>query len=103
MMSDVGKLIHFRDLKNGEDLDWAIRLVRSGFLTNEYISNHDRIHYIYNIPTRELSPNTLKKQEDMNYVDMLNLFLNPISPASKNAPRTNIPVLRLTSRGFVSK
>jgi hypothetical protein len=105
MMSDVAKLIHFRDSIRGEDLDWAIRLAKTGFLTNEYTSEPNRIHYIYKMGNRVINPNTMTSQENMNYETMLQMVWTPNGPviSSKQSTTPTIPVLRLTSRGFVSK
>lgn len=105
MMSDVAKLIPFRDAVRGEDLDWAIRLARTGFLTREYQSDQSRIHYIYN--TRDpVNPQSLVFQRQTSYETMLRMVWTPNGAKvseSTEQPKSQIPVLRLGPRGFVSK
>jgi glycosyltransferase involved in cell wall biosynthesis len=97
MMSDIAKLIRFRDVTYGEDLDWTIRLATRGFLTHEYRSDDSRIHYIYN--SRPLNPGVLESQRTTSYETMLASILG--TPAPK-APTGKLPGLRLGSSGFVS-
>lgn len=101
MMSDVAKLIRFKDLVRGEDLDWTIRLAKSGFLTNEYTSDPSRIHYIYNLGSRTVHPETVDMQTTTTYEAMLQAIQQPHAP--KVLSKVSVPILRLTSRGFVSK
>jgi hypothetical protein len=102
MLTDVAKLIPFRDAIRGEDLDWTIRLARAGFLTHEYTSDDSRIHYIYNMGTRKVDPGTLTYQQQTSYETMLSMVWTP-SGAQAPQPRDSIPALRLTPRGFVSR
>ena len=103
MMSDVAKLIPFRDAVRGEDLDWAIRLAKSGFLTNEYKSDDSRIHYIYNV-RGTVHPDTLELQSRTSYETMLSMIWTTTGSAERPV-RTAVeqPTLRLTPRGFVSR
>ena len=109
MMTDVAKLIHFKDSVRGEDLDWTIRLARAGFLTHEYQSPLDRIHYIYQMGDRKVDPASLDFQKTTSYDTMLRMVWTPagprvpedIAPPPQSSPR--IPILRLGTRGFVSK
>jgi hypothetical protein len=105
MMSDVAKLIHFTDSLRGEDLDWTIRLAKTGFLTNQYTSDPIRIHYIYKMGNRVIDSGTMRNQENMSYETMLQMVWTSNGPAlpSQQSVKPVIPVLRLTSRGFVSK
>jgi hypothetical protein len=106
MLTDVAKLVSFRDSVRGEDLDWTIRLARSGFLSLEYHSDPDRIHYIYNMGVRRLDPETLRFQQNTSYETMLQMVWTPAGPAlptsqqQQSGPR--IPILKLGPRGFVS-
>lgn len=100
MMSDVAKLVHFNDSIRGEDLDWTIRLAKAGFLMNEYTSDPSRIHYIYKMGNRIIDPQTLVNQQQMTYEMMLQMVWTPNGPVRA---KPTVPVLRLTSRGFVSK
>jgi len=105
-MTDVAKLIHFKDSLRGEDLDWTIRMARAGFLTNEYRSDPARIHYIYNMGDRRVDPGTLERQKTTSYETMLKMVWTPGGARAPDAiqPDTSrIPVLRLGSHGFVSK
>lgn len=109
MMTDVAKMFHFKDAVRGEDLDWTIRLARIGFLSSEYRSDLGRIHYIYNMGSRKVDPGSLDFQKKTSYETMLSMVWTPtgpqvpaasLPPNSTGQPR--IPVLRLTSKGFVS-
>lgn len=105
MMTDVAKLIHFKDAVRGEDLDWTIRLARAGFLTSEYRSDPTRIHYLYTMGSRTIDAKTLEFQSTTSYDTMLSMVWTPAGPqvpppATGAQPR--IPILRLTTRGFVS-
>jgi hypothetical protein len=101
MMTDVAKLFHFKDAVRGEDLEWTIRLAKSGFLTKEYTSVPTRIHYLYNMGTRIVDPKTLEYQKSTSYETMLSMVWTPQGAQAPPAPG-RIPILRLTTRGFVS-
>jgi hypothetical protein len=106
MMTDIAKLIHFKDAVRGEDLDWTIRLAKTGFLTHEYRSEDSRIHYIYNMGDRKVDPGSLTFQQQTNYDTMLSMVWTPNGaqvPQSPQQPREQGPTLRLTPRGFVSR
>ena len=107
MMTDVAKLIHYKDALRGEDLDWTIRMSRTGFLTSEHRSDDSRIHYIYNMGERKVDPGSITFQENTSYETMLSMVWTPTGP---QVPTPQVPTpqpppskLRLTSRGFVSK
>ena len=104
IMTDIGKLVDFRDATRGEDLDWTIRLAQSGWLTTEYRSDHNRIHYIYNLGGRTVHPGTAAHQRTLNYQTMLKMVWldgGAYIPPAPSEARTG--GLRLSSRGFVSK
>ena len=104
MLTDVAKLIHFKDATRGEDLDWTIRLARSGFLTHEYRSDDSRIHYIYKMGDRTVNPNTLTFQQQTTYDTMLSMVWTPQGArVPQPQSRDQLPGLRLTPRGFVSR
>lgn len=105
MLADVAKLIKFGDAMRGEDLDWTIRMARSGFLTHEYQSNPSRIHYIYNMGPRKVDPGSLTFQQQTSYETMLKMVWTPNGPALPEAipQQQQGPILRLGSRGFVSR
>lgn len=104
MLTDVAKLIRFGNASRGEDLDWTIRLAKAGFLTHEYQSNSDRIHYNYNMGSRTVDPASLEYQKQTTYETMLKVLWTPagaVLPSSTPTPRS--PGLRLGPHGFVSR
>jgi hypothetical protein len=104
MLSDIGKLVEFRNAVSGEDLDWTIRLAKAGFLKTEYTSDHSRIHYIYNLGTRTVPAGTAEMQRKTNYQTMLKMVWSDggaTLPTSESGNRSS--GLRLSARGFVSK
>lgn len=105
MMTDVAKLVPFGDAVRGEDLDWTIRMAKRGFLEREYRTDPSRIHYIYQMGDRRIHPETLRNQETTAYETMLRALWTPAGarmPESQPQQGSRIPILRLTSRGFVS-
>jgi hypothetical protein len=106
MMADVAKMIHYKNAVYGEDLDWAITLLKSGFLTNEYRREPIRVHYIYNLGERTVHPDVIIRQRDMTYEKMLSLIFTPaghvIPPSDPKPQPPEKRTLRLGSRGFVS-
>jgi hypothetical protein len=103
MMTDVAKLIRFGNAVRGEDLDWSIRLARGGFLTREYQSDSDRIHYLYDLRGKQVSPQTIELQRTTSYETMLQMIWTPHGaqvPPESARPRQG--GLRLGPRGFVS-
>lgn len=105
MMADVAKLVHFKDMLRGEDLDWTIRMARCGFLTREYTSDPGRIHYIYNLRIRTVEPATLEFQEKTSYETMLSMVWTPNGAVVRTPEpiQPRVPVLRLGRKGFVYK
>jgi len=104
MLTDMANLVSFRDATYGEDLDWTIRLAKTGFLSTEYQSDEARIHYIYNLGGRKVHPSTLKTQRETTYETMLKTIFTPagaVMPTETPPPKKT--GLRLTARGFVSK
>ena len=102
LLTDVGKLVPFRDAKQGEDLDWTIRLAQTGFLKHEYRSDESRIHYLYQLGSRTLDPRSLDFQKTATYETMLKMVWTPSGRiVVPNQARTN--GFRLSGRGFVSK
>lgn len=103
MLTDVAKLVPFGDAVRGEDLDWTIRLAKRGFLEREFRSDPSRIHYLYQMGDRRVDAGTLERQKQMSYETMLKAVW---TPSGKRLPDpqqgSRIPILRLTSRGFVS-
>lgn len=111
MMSDVAKMVSFKDAVHGEDLDWTLSLYKTKFLETEYRSaDPSRVHYIYNLGERVVHPETIAMQRTTNYDTMLNLLFTPAGVAmpqqttfQAKAYQTGPRVLRLSAKGFVSK
>ena len=103
MMTDVAKLIPFRDASQGEDLDWTIRLAQTHWLKREYRSDPERIHYIYDLGGRPTHPSTLVYQRTTTYQTMLKMvWRDGGATDTAEIPKTT-GGLRLSARGFVSK
>ena len=100
MMSDIAKLVPFQDAVRGEDIDWTVRLFKSGFLQTEYRSDESRTHYNYNLGTRTIQPNTIVIQRLISFEEMVKKLL---IPANSIAVQPGPTRLRLGPRGFVSK
>lgn len=98
MLSDVAKLIRFKNAVYGEDLDWSISLISSKFLQTQYTSDPKRIHYIYNLGDRIVYPVIIEEQRHTTYQSL-------IDKASGNSPASiqSVAKPRLTARGFVFK
>ena len=103
MLSEIGKLFRFGNAIRGEDLDWTIRLAQSGSLRREYTSDSSRIHYIYNLGNRTISPGTAEMQQKTNYQTMLKMLWSNEGAVLPTEPTARPERLRLSSRGFVSK
>jgi hypothetical protein len=103
-MTDIGRVIPFKNARQGEDLDWTIRLAQTGWLKSEYQSDPSRIHYIYDLGTRTIHPGTAEWQRTTSYQTMLKMVWRD-GGASEPTPSGDIrkPGLRLGARGFVSK
>jgi hypothetical protein len=100
MLTDFAKLIPFRDAKRGEDLDWTIRVANTGFLKHEYRSDESRIHYLYQLGSRTVSPQVLEFQKTATYESMLKSVWIPAQQPPSSGKTGGF---RLTGRGFVSK
>lgn len=106
MLADVAKLIPFKNAVYGEDLDWTLTLFRTGYLQSEYRSDPSRTHYIYNLGSRVVHPETVTMQQTTSYETMLGLIFTPAGDAIRTPTpdqQTGPRQLRLTGRGFVSK
>lgn len=103
ILTDVAKLVHYRDATRGEDLDWTIRMAKTGFLQKEYRSEDTRIHYIYNMGERKIHPDTLTNQYTVSYDSMLSALWTSNGLLLPPQPTSQPQGLRLTPRGFVSK
>jgi hypothetical protein len=104
MMTDVAKFVHFRDAVRGEDLDWTMRMAATGSLTQEYTSDLSRIHYVYNMGTRTVHPETLARQHTTSYETMLSMVWtsNGAAAPAYSMPPVRSSGLRLGPKGFVS-
>jgi len=107
ILTDVAKNISFRDATYGEDLDWTLRLAKTGFLSREYVSSDNRIHYLYNMGSRTIHQGTLDAQKTTTYETMLKAIFTPNGAVMENTERPpesgpKIPVLRLGRNGFLS-
>lgn len=102
MLSDIAKLIPFRSATRGEDLDWTIRMAKTGFLKLEYSSAEDRIHYKYNIAV-PVHPRTAEYQRNTSYETMLKAVwtMNGAETPVQSTPQER--QLRLGRGGFVSR
>ena len=100
MLTELAALIQFGDAKRGEDLDWTIRLAKTGMLKREYTSDYSRIHYIYNLGGRTVHRDTLEQQKTVSYSTMLKMVWTPNGAVAPNSLSNGI---RLSRRGFVSK
>jgi hypothetical protein len=104
MLSDVAKLAPFKDATRGEDLDWTLSLYRTGVLKTEYRTDPSRTHYIYNLGNRLVTPDVVRRQQEMSYEALLAAVWLPGAQSSQPSPSPTGPrVLRLGTRGFVSK
>lgn len=103
MMTDVAKLVRFNDAQRGEDLDWTMRMAKTGMLTNEYVPDFSRVHYIYNA---FIDPRTLDYQKSTTYDTLLKMVWTSngaVAPTQEPAKTPGGPSLRLGPKGFVSK
>ena len=97
MKSCIAQMIKYIDATSGEDLDWTIKLARTGFLRTEYQSDESRIHYIYDIGDRVMEQSTLEYQRHVTYENQLkNVLVLP-----NTASPSRVPQFRLGSRGFM--
>jgi hypothetical protein len=103
MMTDVAKFVAYKDLVRAEDLDWTIRMARTGFLTHEYKTDDERIHYIYNLGDRPIDSRDLMRQGHMSYEKMLSTIVTTNAHEIPEPRQSQQQGLRLTPRGFVSK
>ena len=106
MLCDVAKLVHFKNAVHGEDLDWAITMLKNGFLQNEYRREPIQVHYIYNMGDRRVSIDAVLQQQNITYEKMLSLVFTPagviVGSAQKSQDRKAPGGLRLGRLGFVS-
>jgi glycosyltransferase involved in cell wall biosynthesis len=106
IMTGVGRLVSFKDITNGEDLDWTIRLAQTGWIRTEYTSDPSRIHYIYDLGLRTVDPGTAEYQRKATYQMLLKMVWRDGRPYLPDpTPQADIRKtgLRLSARGFVSK
>jgi hypothetical protein len=107
MLADIAKFFSFQDATYGEDIDWTIRICRSGFLQTQYESDISRTQYIYNIPGRTVHPSTIDFQRKATLETMHPYLFTAAGSSPQPLPKPtdarDIPRLRLGSQGFVSR
>ncbi len=101
MLTDVAKLVHYKDSLRGEDLDWTIRMAKHNFLQDEYRSDPSRIHYIYNLGNRSFDPRILDIQKQTTYETMLAMVWKPNGATEPEAAAPRTSQLRLGPKGFI--
>lgn len=105
MMTDLARYVTFKDVRRGEDADWAVRLAKTGFIRKEYRSDPSRVHYIYNLGNRSVHPQTIDFQRKTTVEEFAQYLLKNEGvsvPDTTDVP-TRVAGLRLGPRGFVSK
>ena len=105
MLSDIAKLIPFTGVSYGEDYDWALKLLRTGFLQKEYIPDDSHTHYKYylNAETRPVTAGVIDGQRKIRYSDLGGIIANQKKALEDAATRDQPRTLRLGAKGFVSK
>jgi hypothetical protein len=103
MLSDVAKLVPFKNAVYGEDLDWTISLYKTGYLKNQYTSDASRTHYIYNLGDRNVHSEAITKQQSTTYDSVLKAVFNPAGVEATQPQAIKPTALKLGPRGFVSK
>jgi len=104
MLADMAKLVRFKDAKRGEDLDWALTLMRTEYIQTEYRSDPSRVHYIYNFDTTTIPPGVIAMQKSMTFEMLLGLGNREVAAMTGSSEQPAGPrVMRLTTKGFVSK
>jgi hypothetical protein len=101
MLTEPAKFVDFKDLKNAEDFDWAIKLSKYKFFTLEYQPDLSRIHYIYNV-SYEIQDQMIERQRNRPVISMLR-FTQPFVVPTPPSTNSRVNGMRFTSRGFVSK
>ena len=100
--TDIAKTTSFTDAVYGEDMDWSIRMARTGFIRTEYQPDESRIHYIYEQGDRKLSPDAIERQRKTTHEQMLpSVLMTRNQPPPPPAETSTSGHLRLGSRGFV--
>lgn len=103
MLTDLAKYVSFKDVRRGEDTDWAVRLSRTGFLQREFRSDSSRVHYIYNLGNRTVYPQTIDFQRKMTVQEFADYVLKSEGVSIPETTTNKVAGLRLGARGFVSK
>ena len=99
ILTDIAKLIPFKSIKRGEDLEWSVALSRLGVLRSEYCPDPSRIHYIYNYQGSTDPSGLFEYQKSHTHEEFLQYAMThvPIGTPQRQ------PGMRLGPRGFVSK
>jgi hypothetical protein len=104
MLSDVAKIVPFKNAVRGEDLDWTLALYRTGSLKTEYRSDPSRVHYIYHAGIHLPTPEGARRQRSLTYEMLLKSVYIPAGPPQPVVvPPPGPRVFRLGAKGFVSK
>ncbi len=105
MLSDIAKLVPFKNAVHGEDLDWTISLFKTNYLNTQYTSDPARTHYIYNLGERNVHPGSITFQQQTSYETMLGMIFTPGNGAVNvsSQPKPQNIELKLGPRGFVSR
>lgn len=98
VLTDLVNFISFRDATKGEDLDWSVRLCRTGVLRKEFRSPQNT-HYVYNLGDRQVFPVTIENQRRTTFEQAMG---NPVVWGG-SPPPVQQQGLRLGPRGFVSR
>lgn len=106
MLADVAKLIPFvGGISIGEDFEWSLKLLATGFLRREYATDHTHYLYILNTTTRPVTQDIIDKQRNLSFSGLANL-ISQQRAGMQAAARLSEPGqqrLKLGAKGFVSK
>jgi hypothetical protein len=98
-LTDIAKLVPFKSVARGEDLEWSVALSTLGVLRTEYRPDPSRIHYIYNYRGATDPSGLFEYQKTHTHAQFLQYAMASPSTSLQSQRR---PGMRLGSRGFVS-
>jgi hypothetical protein len=96
MLTDIGKLVHFKSVKRGEDFEWSVTLSNLGVLRSEYRPDPGHLHYIYNYRGSVDPSGLFEYQKTHTHAEFLQYAMTSPPPPKRTG-------VRLGLRGFVSK
>jgi len=99
ILTDIAKLVPFKSVARGEDLEWSVALSTLGVLRTEYRPDPSRIHYIYNYRGATDPSGLFEYQKTHTHAQFLQYAMASPSTSLQSQRR---PGMRLGSRGFVS-